>query len=834
MINLLGHDPFDWQRQLYVALLDNRVPALVDIPTGLGKTSVMHIWLLALAEQARRGHVTLPRRLIWVVDRRVVVDQATDEAESIREKLLCEDSLGDIRKALGSLSCDKDEPLAISTLRGERTDNRQWSDDPSRPAIIVGTVDMIGSRLLFSGYGLSRRTRARQAGLLAHDTLLVNDEAHLTPVFAALVEQLQAAIGEAVAGRPPIRLMRLSATQRGDGGGERFPASLDQDEAASEVFRKRYRAIKRLELVDSDDSKEIEKLALGSSGRTIVFVRSPDKATKLAAAIAKQKKQEVPLITGELRGYERDRMIERGAFQAFQSAQRPEGDHWLVASSAGEVGVNLTCDHLITELAEADHLLQRFGRLNRFGETEGVATVVCATKKLSDRELATRKYLESLRGDASPRSLRELPPPTDCLSAEPRRAPLLPWHIDVWSMTSLTEKDWPSRPEVGPWLRGEEDAAPPETYVCWREETGALARDGVSAEEREAAFVCFRVLSHERLKQRTDRLCEAFEKSPHLQTRVLLVQRDGQVEPAKLQDLLTRGRRSSLHYATLVLPPGVGKLDNYGSVEWGKAETGALDRYDVSDQTAEGPSERRAKRFVEAGAKPQPPAGMRERVSVLIPSDNPDAEQRDCWRYYTRVPEKETAAEQLLDDHTREVVEATDRLTKGLFGPDRCLNAVFAWAAARHDMGKRTLAWQRYARNPYLKDTKVQTVIPREHAIAKSPKFLSPRALGGYRHELGSLLDALDDPSGDLSEEERDLALHLIAAHHGYARPHFPETAADVNRVRRSQAAAVESARRLARLQRRWGAWGLAYLEAVFCAADALGSKNAPENPPHE
>ena len=50
-------------------------------------------------------------------------------------------------------------PLAISTLRGEFADNGAWRRDPSRPAIIVGTVDMIGSRLLFSGYGCGFRSR---------------------------------------------------------------------------------------------------------------------------------------------------------------------------------------------------------------------------------------------------------------------------------------------------------------------------------------------------------------------------------------------------------------------------------------------------------------------------------------------------------------------------------------------------------------------------------------------------------------------------------------------------------------------------------------------------
>lgn len=39
--------------------------------------------------------------------------------------------------------------LPISTQRGQHVDNKEWLEDPACPAIIVGPVDMIGSRLLF-------------------------------------------------------------------------------------------------------------------------------------------------------------------------------------------------------------------------------------------------------------------------------------------------------------------------------------------------------------------------------------------------------------------------------------------------------------------------------------------------------------------------------------------------------------------------------------------------------------------------------------------------------------------------------------------------------------
>jgi CRISPR-associated endonuclease/helicase Cas3 len=98
----------------------------------------------------------------------------------------------------------------------------------------------------------------------------------------------------------------------------------------------------------------------------------------------------------------------------------------------------------------------------------------------------------------------------------------------------------------------------------------------------------------------------------------------------------------------------------------------------------------------------------------------------------------------------------------------------------------------------------------------------------GYRHEFGSLRDALhknpaalDGLDGDL----RDLALHMIASHHGRARPAI--LAADEEEFFAAvlEQDALDAALRYARLQRRWGPWGLAWIEALFRSVDATVSR---------
>ncbi len=770
----------------------------------------MGVWLLAVTWEAKHqtGRHTTPRRLVWVVDRRAVVDQATVEAESLVKKT---SECSELRDTLSGL-CVRGgaEPvLAVSTLRGEFADNREWSRDPLRPSIIVGTVDMVGSRLLFSGYGDSIRRRALHAGLLGNDALIVNDEAHLTPAFAALLSRVREMSG--------AQSMLLSATPRGDGPAT-FPETMEND-LANPVFEKRYRAVKRLHLCEHEEpKKELMRLASEPAGRTLVFTRSPEDARKIAAHIeSKHDGAQPALLTGTQRGWERDQLSKNEVIGRFRSKETPDitSPCWFVATSAGEVGIDLSSDRLVTDLDTADHLLQRFGRLNRFGETEGDAYVVYSPKQLlgekAQRLRATLDYLRTLP-DVSPEHLRSQPPPPEALSPAPSFAPILPWHVDVWSMTSLSNKDWPSRPDVEHWLRGEdEETSPPETYVAWREDIVDLAKPGIARSDLEEVFERYPVIAQERLKAYSRGLLDSLKSSEYLDRLAILLGSDGEIYRGSLGDLIDDERR--LHYATLVLPPGIGYLDPNGMVDWLKppGKLTATDHYDKSSTNY-----RIHRKFASDQQETDLP-GFRKRYAVRTASDD-ETDEGALWVYYVaeRVRSAPNSGKELLEVHKERAAKAAVDIARRA-GMSEGTIKVFEWAALWHDAGKRRDLWQRAAGN---KDGSAP--------LAKT-EFLNPRALDGYRHELGSLIDGEDNLPNDFTSDEKDLARHLIASHHGWARPHFPERAFDKQGYRVSRQIAIETARRFARLQRQHGAWRLAYLETLFRSADAIVSSGATE-----
>lgn len=836
---LTGNSPFPWQRALYERFVARDFPQACDLPTGLGKTSVITLWTLALAKNPR-----LPRRLVYVVNRRTVVDQSTDEAVRLRSQLLNPDARH-LRAALDALAAvPAEHPLAISTLRGEFADNGAWRRDPSRPAIIVGTVDMIGSRLLFSGYGCGFRSRPLHAGSLGQDALLVHDEAHLEPAFQSLVTAIAGEQRRCNEPRP-LKVLALSATGRAEPD-----FTLGEDDFSNAVVKARLHARKGLRLHPIEDRKQLPEVTAAKAarleGKVVVFLSSVEHAEKCAQALRKTKRDQVATLTGTMRGAERDDLVRNPVFARFlprpgRDVKPQDGTVFLVATSAGEVGIDLSADHLVTDLPPFDALAQRLGRVNRYGEGDAEVHVYCERlkeppkanasaendgdgdeepdKRRGDYEYArfrTRALLGNLplrddgHRDASPSALRALPPDARVEASTPE--PEIP-HVDGllfdrWSYTTITES-LPGRPPVADWLHGKAEWEPPRTTVAWRSEVEWLTKGHLGQEKLDDFLADYPLRGRETLSDVTSRVLKHLEKLVDRDEdgaqAAWLVRNDEPAEIMRLADLVDPKRSHSLDHATVVLPPAVGGLK--GGLLDGAAE------FDRAVQYDQGPKE--AERLVhESEDELDTPRGMRLVRAMKRAVDDDDAVR--WWRLYApsqRADDdgsRNNRKELLLDVHLQRTEAWAARLVARLGLPEPEQQAL-ARAGRAHDLGKRRRVWQRSIKRF------------KEPPLAKGP--MQPSELGHYRHELGSLHDA--DFSG-LTEEAKDLALHAVAAHHGRARPHFPAIESFDPELKDAVVAVLvrQVPLRFDRLQRRYGRWGLAWLESILRAADVLGSED--------
>jgi CRISPR-associated endonuclease/helicase Cas3 len=492
---------FPWQRRLWDHLRRANFDACspCSLPTGLGKTSIIPLWLLALAGNPD----DVPRRLVYVVNRRTVVDQATDEVKRIRDRLVS-GIVPDVCSALRAIcAIPTTEPLAISTLRGQFADNAEWRLDPSRPAVIIGTVDMIGSRLLFSGYGTGFRSRSVHAGLLGQNALLVHDEAHLEPAFQSLLNAIvreQRRGGEA----RPLRVIELTATSRSAAG---TGFCLGRDDLKDKTVAKRMGSRKRLRLHSCDDDRAVCDAMLkkamdhgDSAAAVLVFTRRVEDAERISEGLRK-KSRPVALLTGTMRGYERDRLTNFDpVFVRFLPPSSraggivpAEGTVYLVCTSAGEVGINISADHLVCDLTPFDSMAQRLGRVNRFGDGDALVDVYHPKQFDSKDPLAQCRHatLELLRTlsadgeshDASPSALAAMPEESRlaAFTPPPEILPATDVLFDAWSLTSIRH-ELPGRPPVADWLHGVAEWQPPDTSVAWRDEV-SIVGDRVAADE---------------------------------------------------------------------------------------------------------------------------------------------------------------------------------------------------------------------------------------------------------------------------------------------------------------------------------------------------------------
>src|SRR5689334_16668230 len=114
-----GRSPFPWQERLARRVCAGAWPRVIALPTAAGKTGCIDIALFALACQAGTEGRTAPRRVFFVVDRRVIVDQAFALARQIAGRLRAPD-VPILREVAGRLRAlaRSDRPLDCFQLRG--------------------------------------------------------------------------------------------------------------------------------------------------------------------------------------------------------------------------------------------------------------------------------------------------------------------------------------------------------------------------------------------------------------------------------------------------------------------------------------------------------------------------------------------------------------------------------------------------------------------------------------------------------------------------------------------------------------------------------------------
>ncbi|GAB2448496.1 hypothetical protein GCM10027062_32540 [Nocardioides hungaricus] len=342
-----GHRPFAWQRDLTVEVLRRGAwPDAIDVPTGLGKTTMIDIATFVSAASSATGGTTSParRRLFFVVDRRLVVDQAHAHAQRLSNAIqdAASEILAEVRSRLIARRSDSDAPaLEVTRMRGGVTWDAAWLERPDQSGVVTGTIDQVGSRLFFRGYGTSSRRWPIEAALVGVDALIMVDEAHLATAMVASITTAQGMDGStSTTGLPPAHVVQLSATQgpTADPPSWTYEIDLDAHNAAREpVAARRLRSPKTATCLESSKASIVKDLAgaaveavAAPGARVLVVCNTVDCARQVHLQLSKDTGAgSTFLLIGRSRGVDRDR-LSQDILEALLT------DPWVISGRGGQ------------------------------------------------------------------------------------------------------------------------------------------------------------------------------------------------------------------------------------------------------------------------------------------------------------------------------------------------------------------------------------------------------------------------------------------------------------------------------------------------------------------
>lgn len=724
-----GHRaPYPYQ----IALGTGPWPTLLDVPTGLGKTAAVVIaWLW----RRLTGDAATGRRLVYCLPMRVLVEQVFRDATS-----WCE-------RARAAFEERGKEVPSVHLLMGGEVD-LSWDSRPEADAILVGTQDMLLSRVLNRGYAMKRYRWPLHFGLLNNDCLWVFDETQIMGVAVETSAQLQG-LRSKLGAHGPVHSLWMSATlgdrqldtvdhPRPDPGWARHGlGNADQDHAQ---VVERIGACKRIAAVnDAALNKKTQKgqaSALADQvldahrkrgGLTLVVLNRVARAQVLYRELARRGVGEEALALV----HARFRRGDRARHETFLGRDRTD-DRIVVATQAVEAGVDVSARTLFTELAPWPSLVQRLGRCNRYGEQDDAAVLWIDIESDGkdglalpyepgqlDEARALLGRLAEMGGDAGPATLGKIAyAPPDLIRPVVRRR-------DVLDLFDTTPDLCGSDVDVSRYVRDGDDM---DCQVFWRDLGGEQPGRELEAARRDELCPVLMSEAGEFLKRLHKKREQA---SPKLKPRLQAWVWDG------LADAWTRVDR--------VRPGQVVLLDVVaGGYEPVLGWTG------------------------EAAPKTAVPA-----VTVEAAPEGTPGSKRHTAEAMNSDPDTATGVWVRLTAHLGHVEAEAGRLAEDL-GLEAWRETV-AVAGRWHDVGKAHEAFQNTLLAPAAEGQAPAPEGPGPWAKSNHTHYVRSKR-PYFRHELASALAWLATAEVEVEERDSevrrqvDLIAFLVAAHHGKVR----------------------------------------------------------------
>ena len=901
------HYPFSWQEEVLDHICEHGVwPERINAPTGSGKSSVVDIHLFANALAAVGAAPRVPRRLCVTVGRRALVDSQADRANKILDRMgkaLANESdesdiLRRVAEALQSFQTRNDGqgsgPFEVGHIRGELSNRTLPVTDISACAIIAATPDMYGSRALFRGYGSTKAARPRETALLAMDTVMVLDEAHMNRQLLHTTQRIaELQKREVNLGVPTLQVVETTATpSTEDSDSTTLGVDIEAlDSPNDEKLRDRVYSHKELVLrpIDKWDGKPGNRAVVDAAVGAIkeflarrgagedskkahtvgCIVNHVRTAIVIKEALVKnkvlEKEEEVQLLVGRMRPYDLKKLQKKHS-KLFTT----EGDKSVkvvVATQTLEVGIDVDFADLVTELAPASSLAQRFGRVNRLGHRTDSKVVVIepASGDLVKKDAPPYKavdlsnayaWLEALNGtenpSVNPAAMVKNPPvqssPERLLYQRPEWPDLLEF--------SRTDENPYDEPDLDLWLHDSLDA---ETAMG-----GVIVRDNLPSNTSAAMEILktsyFAPSDRETFPANLKILQEILDyQDEHGVKPRKFLYRQGEISLWQDADHGDESNQSLAPGDVLLLDTGSVPFTNQGIAVTQRELPSTKDKLEavpflngtlyVYEKCAD--REERFRKYL--GLSPeeaaelldsQAPDGQKVIASELS-TEAEDGQEVIAW--YADVTGKESvegsdiaqelapAGPVLLDDHQNDVAERTRQLAENL-GLALEFSEALELAAKYHDEGKRDLRFQQMLGA----DPDAEALAKSGHrSVAEAYRARSRSALPrGWRHEQLSALMVAASP--EKVGEHRDLVLRIIGCSHGHGRFSFAHDAGFLLKEGylpegTDYEALKEQATRLFNVgywdnlmeqtSRTYGPYATAYLEAVERAADAQISR---------